>query len=115
MGRKMDVLFNNKEVTRLVNRINRRKLRNNAQRALLSLLMRNGEWMARTTLRMPNVGSRFRDLRKLEFGGFKVECVTATKINRTRPSKITSRPTYYRVVPKSVSVHALKQAFKGVI
>jgi len=111
----MKARLNKVKVDILVNRINRRKLTNNTQRALLSLLIRKGQWMSRTTLRMPNVGSRIRDLRKSEFGAFKVDCVNANKLSRKRGSKITTRPTYYRLDPKSITLKALKRAFKGVI
>ncbi len=52
------------EVRNLIKNINRKKLTNNTQKALLSLLIRNGKWVARTALQVPNVSSRFRDLRK---------------------------------------------------
>jgi hypothetical protein len=106
----------NQSAAKIVRGVNRRTLNNNVQRVLLSLVStsNNDGWVARTALRIPSVGSRIRDLRKVEFGGFRVECVSATDLNR-RPSEVTSRQTYYRVVPSTVTVKALSQVLKGVI
>lgn len=104
-------------IDQLVKKVDRRSL-TNTQRVLFSLLRRNGEWMARTTLRIPNVGSRFRDLRKDKFGGFDVECVLAKDLKsqrRVRPSKLTNQQTFYRLNPQSVTTKSLMKALKGVI
>ena len=105
----------------VVSRINRRQL-TNTQKVLLSLIKANTSdgWVARTALRVPNVGSRVRDLRKEKFGGFVVECTTAADLHRTSPKRcvnsvVTSQQTFYRIVPKTVTVTALKQILKGVV
>jgi hypothetical protein len=106
-----------KRAREVVSGVNRRRLTNNTQRVLLSLVKAasNGGWVARTAIRVPSVGARIRDLRKLEFGGFRVECASASDLNRNRPSTVTARQTFYRIVPKTVTVSALQQALKGVI
>ncbi|KKN70826.1 hypothetical protein LCGC14_0427180 [marine sediment metagenome] len=106
-----------KRAKEIVAGVSRRRLNNNTQRVLFSLVKAasNGGWVARTTLRVPSVGARIRDLRKPLFGGFEVECASATDLNRTRPSSVTERQTFYRIVPGTVTVSALRQALKGVI
>ena len=106
--------FKNKKVVAIVNKINRRKLTNNTQRVLHSLLTAKGGWISRTAFKVPSAGARLRDLRKNQFGGFVVECVSANNLNKKRKSSVT-RPTYYRINPRSVTATSLEQAFKGVI
>jgi hypothetical protein len=106
----------NKHASKVVNKINRRKLANNVQRVLLSLVTAgNDGWVPRTSLRIPSVGARIRDLRKPEFGGFEVECKSANDLNKTSRSVQTRRQTFYRIVPRSVTVTRLTRALKGVI
>lgn len=105
----------------MVARLKREQLRNNVQKVLLTLLMTSTKdgWVARTAFRIPSVGSRLRDLRKMEFGGFAVECQRASALRQTgrrvKPSVVTTQQTYYRISPTSVTVAALKQALKGVV
>lgn len=105
----------NKNVNQIVSNIDRRKLRNNTQRALFSLLNAEGEWVARTQIRIPSVGSRLRDLRKEEFGGFDVQCVPASELNKTGSNRQTTRLTYYRLNPRSVTPGRVTKVFEGVI
>jgi hypothetical protein len=106
-----------KRASEVVASVNRRHLKSNTQRVLLSLInsATNGGWIARTALRVPSVGARIRDLRKLEFGGFLIECASAADLKRTRPSTVTDRQTYYRIVPRTVTVSALQRLLRGVI
>ena len=106
----------NKHASSVVERINRRRLANNVQRVLLSLVKagRDG-WVPRTSLKIPSVGARIRDLRKSEFGGFEVECRSANDLNKSSKSVQTRRQTFYRIVPRSVTVTSLSKALKGVI
>ena len=106
--------MSNKKVVAIVNKINRRKLTNNTQRVLHSLLTAKGGWVPRSAFRVPSPGSRLRDLRKNQFGGFVVECVSANDLNKKRNIS-TTRPTYYRINPRTVTAASLEQAFKGVI
>ena len=106
-----------KDVLQFVKRVDRRKC-NNRQKVLLSLLLRDEMWIPRTTIRIPNVGSRLRDLRKDEFGRFGIECATARNLFGTgnyRPSEVTPQPTYYRIRPETITLDALKRALKGVM
>lgn len=112
----------NRQASRFVKRINRRTLNNNTQRVLHSLLtpQANDGWVARTAIHVPSATARIRELRRAEFGGFRVECITADELKSRNPSRcvrssVTSNQTFYRVVPSSVTVTALQKVFKGVI
>lgn len=106
-----------KNASNVIESINRRKLRNNAQRVLVTLINTKNKdgWVARTALSVPSATARIRDLRKSGFGGFRIECASPEEINRKNRSKVTSRQTYYRIVPETVTVDALNRALKGVI
>ena len=107
----------NKRVKEVVSRVDRRQLRNNTQKVLLSLLNPTSKdgWVARTALRVPSASARVRDLRKAEFGGFQVECISASELGRRTASTVTSKQTFYRLVPNTVTVSAVQRALKGVI
>ena len=98
-------------------KIDRKKL-TNVQKVFLSLLLREGKWMARTALKVPNVGSRIRDLRKAKYGGFNVECSSASELKksrRVRGSKLTKKQTFYRLDVSSVDENKVKQIFKDMV
>lgn len=101
------------DVKRLLASINRRKLRNNTQRVLLALLTAKNEWVSRSSIRIPSVGARLRDLRKPQFGGFKVECASAARLGKR--AQENRRPTYYRVNPNTVTTTRVAKVFEGVI
>ena len=114
------------DVKQLLATINRRKLKTNTQKVLFALLTAKNEWVNRSSIRIPSVGARLRDLRKPQFGGFNVECASASKLGkRTRvKTQMTTqgqvsleqtRPTYYRVNPSSVTVSKVTKVFEGVI
>lgn len=115
------------DIKKLLASINRRKLKNNTQKVLFTLLTAKNEWVSRSSIRIPSVGARLRDLRKPQFGGFKVECASANKLGkRTRTrTQLTiqgpvatlenTRPTYYRVNPSSVTLSNVTKIFEGVI
>lgn len=104
------------EVKSMVSRINKRRLTNNTQRVLLTLLTSKSEWVSRTSIRIPSVSARLRDLRKAQFGGFKVECASANKLERkTRKGAVHSRQTFYRLNPTSVTTSRVAKVFEGVI
>lgn len=104
------------QATNVVSAVNRRRLVNNVQRVLFSLVKaENDGWVPRTSLRIPSVGARIRDLRKLEFGGFDIECRSANDLNKEGRSVKTHRQTFYRIIPSSVTVSRLGRALKGVI
>ncbi len=106
----------NKYASSVVRKVDRRRLANNVQRVLFSLIKAEKDgWIPRTALRIPSVGARIRDLRKSEFGGFEVECKTPSDLNRCGRSVKTNRQTFYRIVPRSVTVTRLSKALKGVI
>lgn len=101
------------DVKTLLASINRRKLRNNTQKVLFALLTAKNEWVSRTSLKIPSVGARLRDLRKPQFGGFQVDCTSASKLGKR--SQENRRPTYYRVNPSSVTLTKVAKVFEGVI
>ena len=104
------------KASNMVRTVNRRRLVNNVQRVLLCLVKaRNDGWVSRTSLRVPSASSRVRDLRKLEFGGFDVECRSASELNRVSRYTKTDKQTFYRIVPNSVTVARLSKVLKGVI
>jgi len=106
----------NVNVSSVVSGVNRRKLVNNVQRVFMSLVNAgNDGWVPRTVLRVPSVGARIRDLRKAEFGGFQVECASASDLNKVSRSAKTSRQTFYRIVPRSVTASRVGKVLKGVI
>ena len=104
-------------VKNVVSTIKRKTCTNNTQRVLLDLIRSRGKdgWVARTAISVPSVGARIRDLRKTAFGSFKIECATASDINRPIRKNMTGRQTFYRVVPNTVTVDSIRKAFKGVI
>lgn len=101
------------DVKNLLAKINRRKLKSNTQKALFALLTAKNEWVSRSSIRIPSVGARLRDLRKPQFGGFQVECTSASKLGKR--SQENRRPTYYRVNPSSVTFTKVSKVFEGVI
>lgn len=105
------------KIGQIVNRVNRRRLRNNTQKVLLALLGAGGEWVARTSLRIPSAASRIRDLRTLEFGKLDIECASAAELGVTRRSVKTKNPTYYRlnVASKALTVGKISKIFDGAI
>lgn len=121
----MQIVSYSDNIKNLLASINRRKLKNNTQKVLLTLLTSKTEWVSRSSIRIPSVGARLRDLRKPQFGGFEVECASASKLGkrtRMRTQTVNSsaplervRPTYYRVNPSSVTVSRVAKVFEGVI
>lgn len=101
------------DVKTLLAKINRRKLKNNTQKVLFALLTSKNEWVSRTSLKVPSVGSRLRDLRKPQFGGFQIQCTSASKLGKR--SQENRRPTYYRVDPSSVTFNKVAKVFEGVV
>lgn len=83
------------------------KITNNTQRVGLRLLSANGEWLPRSSLRTPSATSRVRDLRKDEFGGFKVECKSAEQLDR----KTSHNTFYYRINPQNVTKQQINTLF----
>lgn len=103
-----------KQVQDVLRRVDRKQLRNNTQRVLLSLLTTDG-WVPRTVLRVPNAAARVRDLRKEEFGGFDVQCATPEDLMVEGRSDVTDKQTFYRLDRNSVTLSAVKTALKGVV
>ncbi len=90
--------------------INRRTLTNNTQKVAFRLLGANGEWVSRRDLErnISSAAARVRDLRKSQFGGFNVECASASELNR-RGEKGSY---FYRITPASVKRAQIKTVFR---
>lgn len=96
-------------IKNILSKINRRTLTNNTQRAALSLLQANGDWVSRKSLEknISSVAARIRDLRKSQFGAFTVECSSASQLN-----KRGDRTAYfYRIQPSKVSKSQMQAIF----
>ena len=112
-----------KSVQALIQQVDRRKLSNNTQRALLALLTTDQEWVSRSSMRIPSVSARLRDLRKAEFGGFDVQCRSLTELQARSESTVRNRDprsTFYRLNPRTITLSRVMQVFgkltdKGVV
>lgn len=94
----------------IIDRVDTRNLNNNTQRVLLQMI-RGGEWVERTALKVTNPSSRIRDLRTPQFGGFRIECRSARDLGKGTESN----RTFYRLDPKTVTVARLNRIFEGVM
>ncbi len=101
-----------KTINKIITKIDRKKLHNNTQKVLLTLLNAGGEWIARTSVRTPSATSRMRDLRKEKFGSFKVECASAADLNKKNRSTKTKQITFYRICPESVTYQKVSKIFE---
>lgn len=101
----------NKQVQTLIKKVDRSRCSNNTQRALLALLTAKTEWVALNTVRVPSAAARIRDLRKSDFGSFKVEVRRGTEM----PTKTSANRTFYRIDPASVTVQRVRRVLEGVI
>lgn len=95
--------------TSMLRSVNRKQLRNNTQRIAYRLLSANGEWVSRRQLEtsVSSATARIRDLRKDEFGGFQVQCASATELGK-RGDQYTF---FYRIPPRSVRKTQVETVF----
>lgn len=96
----------------MLKNVNRRQFRNNTQRVAYRLLSANGEWISRRQLESTVGGavtSRVRDLRKAEFGGFQVQCASATELGK----RGDHRSYFYRIPPRTVRKTQVETVFSG--
>lgn len=110
------------QVLQSVLKIDRKQLRNNTQKAAYALLraaVSGNPWVPRTKLRIPSAPARIRDLRKVEYGRFDVECVPANFMEVTRGRKVTSKATsnqtYYRLFLDDNIEKSLKRLFGDIL
>jgi hypothetical protein len=74
----------------------------------LRLLAAEGEWVSRSQLaKIPSATARVRDLRKEQFGSFRVECKSSDDLEK-RTSK---RTFYYRIDANRVTKKQLEKLF----
>lgn len=92
-----------------LNKVNRRKFTNNNQKVLFKLLNANGGWISGPELsRTVNcAGSRVRDLRKRQFGAFKVECEAAPALGK----RGDGNSFFYRINPRTVNRKQVQTVF----
>jgi hypothetical protein len=85
-------------MSKTINQIKRTDITNNTQRAAMKLLTADGQWVSRGQLnRIPSATARVRDLRKPEYGAFKVDCKSSDELGK----KLSKRTYYYRIARAS--------------
>lgn len=84
-----------------------RNIKSNTQRAALALLKAKGTWVPRSKIKVASATSRIRDLRKKQYGSFKVECKSASELKR----RTTGNMFYYRIEPDTVTEKQLDTVF----
>lgn len=97
----------NKQIQSLISKVDRKQLKNNTQRALLTMLTAKSEWLSPNSFKIPNVTRRLRELRQEDFGGFQVECQSGKTLNKRNT---TARDTFYRLVPTSITKDRIAKA-----
>jgi hypothetical protein len=100
------------DLKRVVNNVKRTSLTNNTQRVAHKLLSAEGQWLSRSQIAgkgITSVAARIRDLRKNQFGNFRVDCKSATQLGR-RASK--RGVFYYRINPSTVTKKQVTKVFK---
>lgn len=100
------------ELKQVIKGVSRTNLTNNTQRVAYKLLGAEGQWLSRTQIAgkgITSVAARIRDLRKPQFGNFKVECKSAGELGK-RSSK--RGVYYYRINPTTVSKKQVTKVFK---
>ena len=87
---------------RYVGRLNTRRFTNNVQKVLFQLLVdTDGEgWVSTRNFRTRSADSRIRDLRKPEYGAFKVHC------------RRENGQTSYRITVRDLTVAKLRTVFR---
>lgn len=97
-------------VKKVLKGVNRRSFTNNTQKVAFKLLDANGSWVPRSTLERAaaSASARVRDLRKPQFGRFKVECESASSLNKNG-----NRNTFfYRIRPNTVTKKQVETVFR---
>lgn len=104
-----------KNVDDFVKNINRRKLTNNTQRVLYSLLtaLREGEggWVPLNKFYVSSAGARLRDLRKGKYGQFDIKCRSASRLERNG----TKYTFYYKLGQRNLTTGQLRKVFGDVV
>jgi hypothetical protein len=99
------------DVRNFVNSLDRKNFTNNNQRVLYNLLVSleggDGGWVSLNKFRVNFAGSRVRDLRKAKYGGFDVQCRSASRLER-RGGQHTF---YYKLNQRNLSVSKLRKVF----
>lgn len=96
-------------IATFVDTLNPRHFNNNTQKALYKLLTAPSDgWVRLNDFRIPSVGSRIRDLRKDEFGSFKVLCRSASSLGL----KGGRHTFYYRIAQRSLTLGRIKRVFE---
>lgn len=95
-------------IVKKISTVNPRKLTSNTQRAAYRLLNANGKWLSQPDLSrtIGSAAARVRDLRKVEFGSFRVECKQATELKKRGKS------FFYRINPNTVTHKQVDTVFR---
>ena len=94
-----------------LNNINRKNFTNNTQKVAYKLLTAGGSWVPRSELERvagTSASARVRDLRKPQFGKFKVDCASANELNKNG----TKSTFFYRIRPAAVNQKQVATVFR---
>jgi hypothetical protein len=83
-------------------------LTNNTQKAAWRLLSAQGKWLSQPDLArtVKSASARVRDLRKAQFGSFRVDCKRASELKKRGDS------FFYRINPNNVTQRQLDTVFR---
>jgi hypothetical protein len=100
------------DIQKAIKNIKRNQLTSNTQRVAFRLLTANGKWLSRGDIAGKSIGSvaaRIRDLRKKQFGSFRVQCCSASQLGKRNTKKGSF---YYRIAPRTVTTRQVSTVFR---
>jgi hypothetical protein len=100
------------DIKKAIKNISRNKLTSNTQRVALKLLSADGKWLSRGDIAgksITSVAARIRDLRKKQFGNFRVDCRSAGQLGKRATKKGSF---YYRIPPRTVTTKQVSKVFR---
>ena len=101
-------------VRNFVNKLESSNFTNNNQRVLYQLLteLKSGNgWIVNDRFDVKSAGSRIRDLRKYQFGGFDILCRSAKKLGATG----YGQTYYYKLAQRNLTIGKLKVIFGNIL
>lgn len=101
-------------VRNFVNTLDKKTFTNNTQRVLFQLLKAvdgpTDGWVVLDKFLVGSPGSRLRDLRKVQFGGFNILCRSASRVGKSG----RGQTYYYKLGQRNLTVGKLKKVFGNV-
>jgi hypothetical protein len=100
------------DIQKTIKNIKRNQLTSNTQRVAFKLLAADGKWLSRSDIAgksVSSVAARIRDLRKKQFGSFRVECRSASQLGKRNTKKGSF---YYRIAPRTVTTKQVSRVFR---